>query len=177
MQLKKNPVRSITYLAFLVALAIVLSRFLSINTAGWKIGFSFVPIVVAAALFGPVPAAIVNTLADFLGAILFPIGPYHPGFTVCAALSGLVYGFFLYRKDDTGRVPFFPNVVLPVVSNSVVFGLLINTAWVAMLYGSKTYWGWFVYRLPEYITMIPVKLILIPILLRLCRELRKIIFK
>lgn len=178
MYLKKNPVRTITYLALLVALQIVLSRFLSINTAGLKIGFSFVPIVVAAALFGPIPAAIVNALADFLGAVLFPIGPYHPGFTVCAALTGLVYGWFLYiKKEEDDRVPFFPNVVLPALISSVVFGLLINTTWVAMLYGSKTYWGWFIYRLPEYIILIPVKLILTPVLLRLCRELRKIIFK
>lgn len=165
-----------TYLALLVALEIVLNRFLSINTAGLKIGFAFVPVVVAAALFGPVPAAIVNGLADLLGAVLFPIGPYHPGFTVCAAITGLVYGFFLYNKD-TGRVPFFPNVVLPALINNLVFGLLINTAWVAMLYGSKTYWGWFLYRLSEYVVLIPVNLILVPVLLRLCRELRKITLK
>lgn len=176
MQLKKNPVRFITYLALLVALEIVLNRFLSINTAGWKIGFAFVPIVVAGALFGPVPAAIVNGLADFLGAMLFPIGPYHPGFTICAACTGAVFGWFLYSKKEEG-VSFLPNVVLPVIINNVLFGLLINTCWVAMLYGSKTYIGWFLYRLPEYAIAIPVQLILIPVLLKLCKELRKIIFK
>ena len=59
MHTKRISVRTITYLALLVALEIVLNRFCSINTMGLKIGFSFVPIVVAANLFGPVPAAAV----------------------------------------------------------------------------------------------------------------------
>ncbi len=185
MQLRKNPVRTITYLAFLVALDIVLNRFCSINTAGYKIGFAFVPIVIAAAVFGPVAAAVSYALADFLGAILFPIGPYHPGFTICAALMGIMYGIFLYKPDDPSvktlvkwdKIRFFPNVVIPAFVNNLVFGLLINTIWVAMLYGSKTYGGWFLYRLPEYAILIPMNLILTPILLKLCNELKKIAFK
>ena len=44
-------IKRIAYLAILVALEIVLNRFCSINTMGLKIGFSFVPIVIAATLF------------------------------------------------------------------------------------------------------------------------------
>ena len=75
------PVRTIVYLGVLTALEIVLNRFLSINAWNIKIGFSFVPIVVAAILYGPIAAGIVAALCDFLGAILFPIGAYFPGFT------------------------------------------------------------------------------------------------
>lgn len=173
---KRNfSVRTVSYLALLTAMEIVLNRFLSVNTAGLKIGFAFVPVVVAAALFGPTSAAIVGGLSDLLGAILFPIGPYHPGFTVCAALSGAVYGWSLHRPDsDIGKTPFFPNIVLPSVINNIGFGLLVNTVWVATLYGSRTYFGWFMYRLSEYVVMIPVNLCLIPVLLRLCGELGKI---
>ena len=65
----------ICFAAILVAIEIVLNRFLSINTPGLKIGFSFVPIVIAAILFGPVKAGVIYALADLIGAILFPIGP------------------------------------------------------------------------------------------------------
>ena len=129
---KKIPVRMLTCSAMLVALEVVLNRFCSINTMGLKIGFSFVPIVVAAYLFGPVCAAAVYGAADFLGAILFPIGPYHPGFTVCAAAMGFVYGVFLYGKKDR-RIRLFPNIVIPSLVNNLIFGLLINTFWVSML--------------------------------------------
>lgn len=176
MSIKKLTARSTSYLALLIALEIVLNRFLSVNTAGVKIGFAFVPVVVAAILFGPIPAAIVNGVADLLGAVLFPIGPYHPGFTVCAALAGAVYGLFLYRPEG-GRVRFLTNMLPPVIINNIVIGLLINTIWVSMLYGSKTYLGWFLYRLTEYVVLIPVSLCLIPILIRLCRELGRVVYR
>ena len=174
MQTKRISVRTITYLALLAALEIVLNRFCSINTMGLKIGFSFVPIVVAASLFGPVHAAVVYALADFLGAILFPIGPYHPGFTVCAALMGFVWGIFLHTREGH---PGFLRILAPSLINNLVIGLLINTAWVAMLYGSKTYAGWFLYRLSEYAVLVPLNLVITPVLLRLCRDLRKFVIK
>lgn len=186
----QKKIRVLVFSAFLVALEIVLNRFCSFNTLGHKIGVSFIPCVIAAILYGPWVSAAVNACGDFLGAILFPIGPYHPGFTICAALMGIMYGFFLHtdpiNKEVNGRslhftmalhwekVRFFPNIVIPVVINCLIFGLVVNTVWVSMLYGSKTYWGWFLYRLAEYIIMIPVKLVIIPILLQLAKQLRKI---
>ena len=62
----------------------------------------------------------------------------------------------------------FRHVVPAVLINGIVLGLLVNTAWVSILYGSKTYWGWFMYRLPEYALMVPVKIIIIPAVIKLC---------
>jgi len=173
-------VRMLCVSAMLVAVEIVLNRFCSINTLGLKIGFSFVSPVVAAMLYGPVVSAVVYGLADFIGSNLFPIGPYHPGFTVCAVLMGLMYGLFLYRGGETAprwmqwkRIRLFPNMLVPTLFNTLILGLCINTLWVSMLSGKRTYWGWFVYRLPEYAILIPVILLLIPVLLRMTDMLRK----
>ena len=97
--------RVLTTLALLTALEIVLSRFLSINAWNTKIGFSFVPIVAAAILYGPAAAGIVGALGDFIGAILFPIGAYFPGFTLTAFLTGCVFGLFLHRKEAIPVTP------------------------------------------------------------------------
>ena len=94
-------------LAVLTAMEIVLSRFLSINPWNLKIGFSFVPIVVAAMLYGPLGGACVAGMGDFLGANLFPIGPYFPGYTVTAVLTGLVFGVLLYKKQTPIRANTF----------------------------------------------------------------------
>ena len=168
---KTFSLRMIVYCALLVAMEVVLSRFVSINTAGWKIGFSFVPVIVAAVLYGPYAAAVVDGLADLIGALLFPIGPYFPGFTICAVITGAVWGVFLYRKNPMKHT--VRNIVLPSLINNVVIGLFINTVWVSILYGSKTYVGWFLYRLPEYAVLIPLNLLLIPVLVKLCEQLRK----
>ena len=106
MSKNKFPLRTLCQAALLVALEIVLNRFCSINTMGLKIGLSFLPMVLCAALFGPWWTACSYALADFIGAILFPIGPYHPGFSICAGLMGMVYGLFLYKKAGSWKKMF-----------------------------------------------------------------------
>ena len=56
----------IATIALLVALQVVLSRFLSIPTPVTKIGFSFVPIVIAARKYGVIDAGIVAFVSDIL---------------------------------------------------------------------------------------------------------------
>ena len=154
--------------AMMSALSVVLNRFCSIHTEGWTIGFAFVPIVAVAIFCGPIPAAIAGGLADLIGALLFPFGPYFPGFTLTAVLMGLIYGIFLRREKLN-----WYRLVIPSLFNNLVLGLLVNTLWVSILYGSKTYWGWFVYRLPEYAILVPLNLIFIPPLFVLCKKLWK----
>ena len=168
--MRNKKLRIMVFSAMLIAVEILLNRFLSINTMGLKIGFSFVPIVVAAVLFGPWVAGTVYAVADLLGAVLFPIGPYFPGFTVCAFAMGVIYGAFLFQKENPR---FLTRILPPVLINCLIFGLLVNTAWVSILYGSKTYFGWFFYRLPEYLVLIPVSAVLIPVLVRMCGILKK----
>lgn len=100
----KITTKNLTTMALLIALEIILSRFLSLSAWNTKIGFSFVPVVIAAILLGPVYAGIVGALADFIGAILFPIGAYFPGFTLTAFLTGMVYGLFLYKQQSLPRI-------------------------------------------------------------------------
>lgn len=126
---KPNTKMMVT-MGVLLATEIVLTRFVSFTTWNMRIGFGFVPVVLTAILFGMVPAAIVAALGDFLGALLFPVGPYFPGFTLTAALTGLTFGFFLYKKNSV------VNTALAVGIVQFVLGLLLNTWWIHVLYGS-----------------------------------------
>lgn len=130
----KNQGKTLVRVAVLVALEIVLARFLSISTEHVRIGFGFVPLAVIAMLYGPLWAAAGAALADFLGAILFPIGPYFPGFTLTAALTGLVFGLFLYRRSRANKG--WLSVVAAVVLNNLVISLFLNTFWISLVYGS-----------------------------------------
>ncbi len=178
-------VRKICVAAMMIAAEVVLNRFCSIKTAGWNIGFSFVPVVLTALVYGPGMAAVVGGLSDFIGAILFPIGVYHPGFTIIAALMGFNDGIFLHGTDvhwqlGQNEMRFavrwnkigFWQMLIPTLWNHLVLGLCVNTAWVSMLYGSKTYWGWFLYRLPQQAIMIPVTMLLLPVLTRIADLVR-----
>ena len=128
--MSKFSTKTLAALGVLLAAEIVLSRFLSIAAWNVKIGFGFVPVVLAATVYGALPAALVAALGDLLGALLFPIGPYFPGFTLTAFLTGLTFGLLLYRKNSVA------NALLAVGIVQFVLGLLLNTYWIHVLYGS-----------------------------------------
>jgi ECF transporter S component (folate family) len=129
--MSKISTKKLITLSVLVAMDVVLTRFLSLNAWNTRIGFGFVPMVLAALIYGPLSAGIVGALADFIGAILFPTGPYFPGFTFSMFLMGLVFGFFLYKKKA------FWRVVVSVLITQFVISLFLTTYWIHMLYGAK----------------------------------------
>lgn len=128
--MKKTNTRQLTSLGLLTAVEVVLSRFLSIAAWNVKIGFSFVPIALAAILYGPMAGGIVAALGDLIGAVLFPIGAYFPGFTLTAFCTGCVLGLFLHKKQT------LPRIIAAVAINQLVFSLLVNSLWISLLYSS-----------------------------------------
>ncbi len=128
--MKKFHTKLVVTVGLLVAIHIILSRFLSINAWNIKIGFAFVPVFVAAWLYGPVPAALVGGLGDFLGAVLFPIGPYFPGFTLSCALTGIIFGLLLHKEQT------MPRILTAVALNQFGVSLFLTTLWISILYGS-----------------------------------------
>ena len=119
-----------TVCAMLVAVHVLLSRILSVNAWNMKIGLAFLPVYAAAYLYGPWVAAIVGGLGDLIGALIFPIGPYFPGFTLSCALTGVIFGLLL-----KGGKP-LKSVIAAVAMDQVFIGLLMNTFWISLLYGS-----------------------------------------
>lgn len=136
---RKISVKNITLMAMLIAIEIVLSRFCSVQAWNVKIGFAFIAPVTAAILMGPVQAVVVAGVADLLGAIMFPIGPYFPGFTLNSCLNGLVWGLFLHKK------PSIPKAAIAVGINQFIIGLFLTTFWISVLYGSP------------YVSLLPVR--------------------
>ena len=61
---------------------------------------------------------------------MFPIGPYFPGFTLTAFLTGVVFGLFLHRKRD------LKNILFAFGINQFILSLFLNTLWISVLYGS-----------------------------------------
>ena len=129
----KITVQKIVILGVLLALYLVLnevSKMISLPFGNnLRIGLTFLPVVCAAIFFGPIEAAIVGGLGDMLGAFLFPTGPFFPGFTLTAVLTGLVHGFFLKKKVT------IPRLLLSFGIVQFLLGMLLNTLWLSILYG------------------------------------------
>ena len=104
-------------MSLLVALSVVAKRFLGYNDKIISVSFGFVPIAMGGMLFGPLGGVVTAALSDIIGALLFPTGPFHPGFTLAAALTGLIYGLFLYNQ---------PLSRLRIVLCQLLITLLVN---------------------------------------------------
>ena len=152
--MKKLNTRMITVIGVLIAMEVILSRFLSINAPSVKIGFAFVPCALCAVLFGLAPTVILEILADLLGATLFPSGSFFPGFTLTAALRGLSYGLLLGKKQTPARI------LMVVLFNQLVLGLCVNTLWISILYGSS-FGALLVTRVVQCLVLIPVEFVVI----------------
>ncbi len=153
----KFSTKKLAALALLLACEIVLSRFLSFSTPIVKIGFAFLPVALAGMMYGPLWGALVGGLGDFLGANLFPIAGYLPALTLTAALSGLLYGLLLYKRNS------WPRIILAVLTISVALHLFLDTYWLMGLF-ETTYWALLPTRIVKAVIMSPVQVVLIRLL-------------
>lgn len=154
MRLKKIILTSL-----LLAATIVINRFLSINTGILSIGFTFVPLMLSAIILGCKRTVIIATLADLIGALLFPFGPFFIGYTVSASLTGLVYGLLLYQNGE-----FKPNkqFVIRLVLATLIVTLLIhgglNTLWTILTVKSASV-AIIPMRIIKQLIMIPIMIL------------------
>lgn len=91
--------KAVVTAGMLLALHIILSMYLGIYlTQTVKLSVSFITNVVTGYLFGPWMALITGALGDILQYLLKPVGGYFFGWTLNAAIGGLVYGLAFYRR-------------------------------------------------------------------------------
>lgn len=154
--------RVICISAILAALFIVLYSIKLQLAPELRITFTFIPLALAGWLLGPVPAMLVGLVGDLIGCILFPAGPYFPGFTLTQILAGLVFGLSLYRKNP--QKIFFP-VLLSKVAISIFLNVGLNALWLSMLYGK----AWTIYAASHLIKnaiALPIEVILLLLIIK-----------
>ena len=154
MKIKHNT-RMLVHLSILLTIEIVLSRFFSISTPIVKISFAFVPLALCGILYGPVWAGVLWGLADLLGANLFPVGMYFPGFTLSGTLSGVVYGLFLYKRHCP-----LGNIAVLVFIQRIVIGLGLSTYWLTFL-TDVPFTVLFTTRILQAVILIPLQIVVL----------------
>ena len=122
---------TLVFSAMLLAVQVVMNQLLGTYvTPSLYIGFGYLATSVVGALFGPAAAMLTNGLADIIGYLLKPTGPFFPGFTLSALLGGLVYGCAFYKRNIT-----LTSVIVARLIVVVLINLCLNTLWTNMLYG------------------------------------------
>lgn len=163
--------KKIILTAVLLAMLIILSRFLSIKTPIVKISFAFVPTMLCAIWLGPKWTVLLNVLGDVIGATLFPTGPYFVGYTISTAIAGLIYGLLLYKKDENtfSDKEFIIRVIISVVLVAVIVNMGLNTLWTSITSG-KAFMVLFTARIVKQLIMIPVHIVVIIFIEKMLRK-------
>lgn len=164
-----SKVKSMVFISLLIALEIIFTRFLAIQTPIIRIGFGFIPISIAGIMFGPSLAGLCAAIADLLGMILFPKGAYFPGFTLSAFLSGMIYGKFFYKRTIT-----LSKIILCVLTISITIDLFVNTYWLSIITG-KAVFALLVPRIIKTLIMCPVHIIIIYMIYQLLTKSKLIL--
>lgn len=165
--MKKNNTRMLVNVALLIALNVVFARLISISTWSFRISFTFVTVFLTAYLYGPVVSVTVAALGDLIGALLFPVGAFNPAFTITAALTGLVYGIFLYNNNN------FMKAMLAVILNQLVVSMLVNTYFISAIY-NISFIKLLATRGPQSFVMLVVEFITIRLMERFLPKLKEL---
>ena len=122
--------RCITLSAMLAAISVVLGNFTIVVTSSLEISFFFLPSRIVYYLFGPFVGTFFGAAIDVLTYIVKPTGAFHPGFTLNAALSGMIFGLILYKKPLKLSRVFVASTI-----NMIIVNIILNTFWITTITG------------------------------------------
>lgn len=158
--------QTITTAGLLLAIQMVLSSYGVIEVSdSLKISLAHLAVAPTAILFGPVVAGLQGALSDVLGFLLKPSGPYFPGFTLSAALLGVIYGLLLYKTRRTVW-----QIIAARVLVCVLINITLNTLFLTMLYGPSRL-ATLPIRVMKNLIQLPIDCLLLGAMCRLVRRL------
>ena len=121
--------RNLILMAALIAMQIILARFLSIQASEiLRISFESIPVILAGMWLGPLSGAIVALVADVLGTVLSGYGIWFPPIALGPVLVGVISGLstkYIFRSDLSATRDSW-KVVLTVVAAGIVNSFLIG---------------------------------------------------
>lgn len=148
--LELKNIRNLSTCAMLTAICVALS-FLHIPiTNSVQLSFGFIAIGLIGLWYGPIPAALCSGISDLIGFMIFPSGMFFPGFTLSAIVGGLLYGLVLYRRPIK-----FLRTLLAFFLVGIIVNVILNTIWVAILYGYGI-WALLPARIAKNLITIPL---------------------
>ena len=160
--------RVLCQVGMLIALAFVLERlFPIVNTPTLRITLAFIPMMCCGMLFGPVWGAVAFGISDILGWPIMGLMPI-PLILVARIVNGFLFGLILHREN----LKLLPHAVVSAFSTQVICGMGLTTLGLAQFLGSP-YFPFLMTRLPQFVILIVLQIVVFPVLIKLRSALRK----
>ncbi len=136
--------RSLVMMAALIAIQIVLARYLAVQvSATLRISFETIPLALAGMWLGPLAGVLVALISDILGTIIYGYGAYFPLISLGPMAFALICGLsarYLFRSSlsetrDAWKV--IATVIVAGIVNSFGIGLVTTTLYQMIVVGKE----------------------------------------
>ena len=115
--------KKIATLAMIFSL-LLLSKLIKLPTGFSNLGlnFGFIFFSIIGFMYGPLAGLLIGFLSDVLGFFLFDTSgyPFFIGYVFQAMISGLIHGFFLYKKNPNFTRLFFLRITISLICNVII---------------------------------------------------------
>lgn len=170
-----KSVNALATTGLLIALRTVLAVFLSFQiTDSLRISVSFLANVVIGVLYGPVVGFVSGAVGDIIQFVIKPTGGFFPGWTLSAALSGLIFGLFFYKRFPKKAldIKYILLCVAAITLETVLINIILGTSWCVLMYG-KGFGFYFTSRFTKNIIQLPINVFLTYVVLLAVKKVRK----
>ena len=145
--LKLKSTKTIAMLALFIGMKVVVSSLYIPVGENLRIYFTFFIVAIEAAIFGPTASMLSAAIADIIGVILFPSGPFFIGYTISAICGSLIYSLLLYDTKTT---------ILKLAISKTLVNFIVNVGlgsyWSSILF-SKGYYFYLIKSLVKNATV------------------------
>lgn len=154
--------RNLVFMALIVALYVIISCLSTFLSNYIRISFTYIPVALASAMFGPVCGGIVGALGDLFAFVVSPSsgGSFFPGFTLNAFIGGFIYGIFFYKNDIT--------VMRVICAKLLIFFIVqlgLTPMWLSIMYG-KSYIALISFRIFKNLMFLPIDTLVIMLVVK-----------
>lgn len=167
---EQKRVKALVGVALFTALSIILSTYCSIRLIPDVLTITFGNVAIAASgfFYGPWLNGIAGIVTDNLSYILYPDGPWFPGWMINSIFIAVVYGTLFYRRErvSLGRCIAAQLCVVLVVN------LLLNPLWLSMTMGN-TFFYYLQLRILKNIIAFPFDVALLYYVMQICARIKK----
>ncbi len=149
--------------ALLIALSVVLGKYIAISTPIFRFSLENLPILMAGIFFGPVIGGIVGIIADLIGCVVMSF-TVNPLITLGAAMVGSISGLMSLVLTHGGK-PLRPlGVCLSVVPAHIIGSMIVKTIGLSIFAHVPT--DKLLWRIPLYVVIAAVECTLLVLLTR-----------
>ena len=153
-----KDLRVLIFAALIIAIRVALKSVYIPVGENVNIYVGFIFTALGGSVYGPVVALIVGMITDLLGVAFFPVGPFHPAWTLLEMFTTFLYALGLYRQKIT-----FGRIFLTKFSVNFLGNILGESALMAALYG-KGIFAYLAIRVLKNVIMLPFEVIILSLI-------------